>query len=210
MGIHFFSKVHVTPLHFHERPTLVPVFDNQRNPKIIYAFTNTGNCLFIIIITLSLFIFCFMPFWLQKASQKLFFFGESSPSLPPSALLIASGKGEVMSLSWFGYKWLSQLSCEQALSPAGFKKASCQTAEAPKAMNWRPCLTNMAERNWQQLAKNWVLTTTMSAEADSFLTSSWGDRNPSWHPETLKLKTQLSCMWILYPWKLWDNKYALH
>lgn len=151
--------------------------------------------------------FALCHFDYKRLHRNFFFFGESSPSLPPSALLIASGKGEVMSLSWFGYKWLSQLSCEQALSPAGFKKASCHTAEA---MNWRPCLTNMAERNWQQLAKNWVLTTTMSAEADSFLTSSWGDRNPSWHPETLKLKTQLSCMWILYPWKLWDNKYALH
>lgn len=81
MGIHIFSKVHFTPLHFHQ----VPVFDKQRNPKRIYAFTNTGKCLlFIIIITLSLFTFCFMPFWLQKPSQKLFFWvgGGGILSLP--------------------------------------------------------------------------------------------------------------------------------
>ena len=45
-GVPCFSKVHFTPLHFYQRPTLVPVFDNQRNPKRNFAFTNEANRFF--------------------------------------------------------------------------------------------------------------------------------------------------------------------
>lgn len=41
MGVPAFHKF--TPLHFYERPTLVPVFPNQRNPKRIFPFTNKGE-----------------------------------------------------------------------------------------------------------------------------------------------------------------------
>lgn len=32
-GIHHFSKTHLIPLHFYERPTLEPLFTNQKKSK---------------------------------------------------------------------------------------------------------------------------------------------------------------------------------
>lgn len=42
VSLHF-SKVHVTPLCFYRRPTLVPVSLTKRNPKRIFASTKRGG-----------------------------------------------------------------------------------------------------------------------------------------------------------------------
>lgn len=43
MGIPGFLKVRIMLLHFYERPTLVPVFPNQKKSKEDFTFMNKGE-----------------------------------------------------------------------------------------------------------------------------------------------------------------------